>query len=146
MKLIDILNEVRPQQLDLLQFVKNNKEEIAQLNPQFTKIIMNNGESRWTLEEFTEGEYFSSYENEGYTEDKFIKDWNTYNPEVVLLGEELATVFITNQPLPLQFANTLTSNDEVFFGTRQNPVNAFKKYVVNGRSLYIVWGIPDPGS
>ena len=131
---------------DLLVFVKNNKEEISKLNPGFENIIMENGEEILTPNLWTEEDYFSSYEEQGYTYDKFKEDWGKYNPIIITLGEELSTVFITDKELPIYFANTLTGNDLVFFGSISNPKNSFKKYNVNGKSLYIVWGIPDPGS
>jgi hypothetical protein len=131
---------------NLFQFVKDNKEQIANLNPEFTEIIMDSGVSKLTPNLWDEEDYFSGYEDEGYSYDRFMKDWKTYNPEVIVLGDELASVFVTDKALPKEFANTLSSNDEVFFGSKKNTNNAFKKYNVSGKTLYIVWGISDPGS
>ena len=47
---------------------------------------------------------------------------------------------------PKNIGNTLSSNDLVFFGSIVNPNEAFKECVVNGKTLYIAFGIPDPGS
>ena len=132
---------------DLLTFVKNNKEEITKLNPNFEDIINSYGIDVLTPDSWNKEDYYSAYEDKGYTYEKFMEDWNKYNPTVIMLGEELETVFITDKPISsLEFANTLTGNDLVFFGSINNPKNAFKEYKVNGKILYIVWGIPDPGS
>jgi hypothetical protein len=141
-----VLNEITVNTPSLFQFVKINKKEIAKLNPEYEKIIMNSGIEKLSPDLWTEEDYYSSYEDKGYSYDEFMKDWNIYNPEVIMLGEELATVFVTDKPLPKEFANTLSGNDTVFYGTEENKNNAFKKYNVAGKTLYIVWGIPDPGS
>jgi hypothetical protein len=130
---------------DLLTFVKNNKEEIASLNPEFEDIINSEGVELLTPDVWTEEDYSSAYQ--GYTYERFMNDWNKFNPTIVVLGDELATVFVTDKPIPsLEFANTVTGNDLLFFGTSPNKQNAFKKYNLNGKNLYIVFGIPDPGS
>ena len=140
--------KVEKPKTNLLDFVTKNKEKIASLNPDYTDVILNSREgiTPLTPDLWSEEDYYSAYEDEGYTYDRFRQDWNKYNPSIVMLGEELGTVFVTDIPLPLEFANTLTGNDSVYFGARKNPSNAFKKYEINDRTLYIVWGIPDPGS
>ena len=126
-------------------FVKNNKQEIALLNPDFTDIIMDNGEEKLNKNSI-DPEYLEETAYPDYTYKDFIKDWKTYNPEVIVLGEELASVFVVNVSLPLKFANVLTSNDYTFFGTKPNYENALKPYTVDNKKIYITWGIPDPGS
>jgi len=126
-------------------FVKNNKQEIALLNPDFTDIIMNNGEEKLNKNSI-DPEYLEETAYPDYTYKDFIKDWKTYNPEVIVLGEELASVFVVNVFLPLKFANVLTSNDYTFYGTEPNYENALKPYTVDNKKIYITWGIPDPGS
>lgn len=126
-------------------FVKNNKQEIASLNPVFTDIIMNNGESKLDIKSI-DPEYLEETAYPDYTYKDFIKDWKLYNPEVIVLGEELMSVFVVNMSLPLEFANVLTSNDYTFFGTKPNLENALEPYNVAGKKIYITWGISDPGS
>jgi|694.fasta_scaffold03317_27 hypothetical protein len=123
-------------------FVKNNKQEIASLNPVFTDIIMNSGEEKLDRKSI----YLEDIAYPDYTYEDFIKDWKLYNPEVIVLGDELMSVFVVNMSLPLKFANVLTSNDYTFFGTRPNSENALKPYTVANKKIYITWGIPDPGS
>ena len=126
-------------------FVKDNKQEIASLNPEFTDIIMNSGEIKLDKKSIYP-EYLEDTAYPDYTYEDFIKDWKLYNPEVIVLGDELMSVFIVNMSLPLKFANVLTSNDYTFFGTGPNLENALKPYTVANKKIYITWGIPDPGS
>ena len=112
------------------------------LNPVFTDIIMNSGEEKLDRKSI----YLEDIAYPDYTYEDFIKDWKLYNPEVIVLGDELMSVFVVNMSLPLKFANVLTSNDYTFFGTRPNSENALKPYTVANKKIYITWGIPDPGS
>ena len=146
-RLMELAGLVGENNDDLLEFVKNNKNQIAALNPNFTQVIKENDVELITPDIWSKEDYFSAYEDQGYTYEKFLEDWNTFKPTIVACGIELSTVFITDKPITsMMFANTVTGNDAVFFGTIPNKKNAFKKYEVNGKTLYIVWGIPDPGS
>jgi len=139
---------------ELFDFVQENINEIIDLSefdfmrdwfdtPSGGPISMMNDPSEFG---FNGVDYFSAYEEtDGYNFEAFKADWDKYNPNVVMVGYELETIFITDQKLPKLFGNTLSSNDLVFFGW-VNQKEAFKEYVVNGKTLYIVFGIPDPGS
>jgi len=140
---------------ELFDFVQENINEIIDLSefdfmkdwfdtPSGGPISMMDDPSEFG---FNGVDYFSAYEEtDGYDFEAFKADWDKYNPNVVMVGYELSTIFITDQKLPKLFGNTLSSNDLVFFGSIVNPNEAFKEYVVNGKTLYIAFGIPDPGS
>ena len=129
---------------NLKDFVEKNIDEIKELRPNFFYENMGLDIDTVSPNMWSEDDFDSAYED--YTYEDFINDWGKYRPTIVMVGEELNTVFITDKELPLKFANTVTANDSLAYGMRINNNNAFIKYMVNGRLLYIVWGIPDPGS
>ena len=134
-----------PPNISLKDFVKIHLEDIAQLNPEFTKIILDYPNiGQLTLDNFYPEDFSEAYED--YSYEDFVNDWKKYNPNIILAGDELATVFITDKPLPTKFANTLTSNDYSDYMMGSNNKNAFIEYPFKGKKLYITWGIPDPGS
>ena len=148
-KLINLLKETKVAQpgmvgASFLNWVIKNKQEIANINPNFTEIIMNNDGSLLDSSFWTEDDYYSAYEEYSYTD--FMEDWKKYKGSIVMLGEELSSVFIYAIDLPMPFINVATGNDSTFFGSRPNERKASKKYKVNGVNLYIVFGINDPGS
>jgi hypothetical protein len=136
-------------QNELLDFVKANIDEIIRLSgfdfmdPENTPINVMDPKLIWSKED-----YFSAYEETaGYDFEAFMADWDKYNPNVVMVGYELDTIFITDQKLPKLFGNTLSANDLIFFGSMVNEDEAFKwESEINGKMLYMVFGIPDPGS
>jgi hypothetical protein len=151
MKLKQLYNEVKLIKYytyqGLFDYCTTNKQKIADLNPYYTRIIMDNDINilknlNWM---WSEDEFDSPYPD--YSWNDFVKDFNKYEGSIAMLGEELATVFVTFNPtLPQRYAATVTSNDLLFFGNIPNKKNPFKKHNIDGKDIYIVWGIPDPGS
>jgi len=127
----------------LINFCEQNKQEISSLNPYYKEVILENPVE--LLDKgFWEDDEETSYDD--YTQEDFMNDWDKYEGTIAMMGEELSTCFVTTIPLPQRFACVATGNDLVFFGTRSNNNNPFKEYEIQGRKIYIVWGIPDPGS
>jgi hypothetical protein len=138
-KLTNILQEItissNLREGALLSFVKNNLEEISKLNDGRYEEIIHEGDEPILLgDDFWHADdYHQAYEDYPYEE--FIKDWKKYKGSIVICGEELSTVFISGEKLPQRFAAVATANDMVFWGTRPNPHNPFKEYIVNGRKF-----------
>jgi len=138
-------------QNELLDFVKANIDEIIRLSgfdfmdPEDTPIDVMSDPNEYG---FSKEDYFSAYEEtDGYDFEAFKADWDKYNPNIIMVGYELDTIFITDQKLPKLFGNTLSANDLIFFGSMVNEDEAFKwESEINGKMLYMVFGIPDPGS
>jgi hypothetical protein len=63
-----------------------------------------------------------------------------------MVGDELDTMFITDQDLPREFGNVIVGADYVFFGSIVNMSKQLEPFEVNGKTLYISFIIPDPGS
>ena len=76
-----------------------------------------------------------------------VKEYlDKHNPEYVVVGEEFSTIFITDVEHPPMIANWMTGNDLYFFSSRVQTEGQAREYEVNGKKLYITWGIPDAGS
>lgn len=85
-------------------------------------------------------------ETTGLTPD-IIKSYIEENdPHYVIVGEEFSSIFITDVNHPPLISNWMTWNDEYFFGCKVHDAGQAREYEVNGKKLYITWGIPDPGS
>ncbi len=150
-KLANILKEIRINNINkpglvgapFLDWVKLHKQEIANINPDYTSTIINNDEQLVNSSWWTEDDYYSDYPD--YTYSDFINDWKKYEGSIVALGAELSSVFVSRIDLPPPFINVATSNDIVFNGSTPNTEKASQRYVVDNRELYLVFGIPDPG-
>jgi len=95
-----------------------------------------------------DGYYMSEeYQKEtGLTPD-IVKEYVAkHDPQYVVCGEEFNTIFITDVNHPPMISNWLTWNDEYFFGSKIHTEGQAREYEVNGKKLYITWGIADPGS
>jgi len=76
-----------------------------------------------------------------------VKEYvNKHDPQYVVCGEEFNSIFITDVNHPPLIANWMTWNDEYFFGSKIHSEGQAREYEVNGKKLYITWGIADPGS
>ena len=96
-----------------------------------------------------EDSYYMSeeYQKEtGLTPD-IVKEYVAkHDPQYVVCGEEFSSIFITDINHPPMISNWMTWNDEYFFGSKTHTEGQAREYEVNGKKLYITWGIPDPGS
>ena len=95
-----------------------------------------------------DGYYMSEeYQKEtGLTPDIAKEYVAKHDPHYVVCGEEFNTIFITDVDHPPMISNWLTWNDEYFFGSKIHTEGQAREYEVNGKKLYITWGIADPGS
>jgi hypothetical protein len=133
-----------PKRGTLLKWCENNKESISKLNPDYEEVILESEVYLMDISYWTEDDFNSPYENYNYQ--MFQEDWNKYEGTVVIMGEELASCFLTFFELPLEFANIVTGNDYGFFGARINNQNSFIPQQIGSMSFYMTFGIPDPGS
>jgi len=96
-----------------------------------------------------EDSYYMSeeYQKEtGLTPD-IVKEYVAkHDPQYVVCGEEFNSIFITDVNHPPMISNWMTWNDEYFFGSKTHTEGQAREYEVNGKKLYITWGIADPGS
>jgi len=146
---------------NLLDFVKDNMEVIRTLKDDYLKQC---GYGKYSLsvydminqidvmdisnfEQFGFDEVdFGPTAYEHYTHELFVNDWNKFKPTFVMVGDELDTMFITDQDLPREFGNVIVGADYVFFGSIVNMSKQLEPFEVNGKTLYISFTIPDPGS
>jgi len=76
-----------------------------------------------------------------------VKEYvNKHDPQYVVCGEEFNSIFITDVNHPPLIANWMTWNDLYFFDSKIHTEGQAREYEVNGKKLYITWGIADPGS
>lgn len=69
-----------------------------------------------------------------------------HDPQYVVCGEEFSSIFITDVNHPPLIANWMTWNDLYFFGSKVHSEGQAREYEINGKKLYITWGIADPGT
>ena len=82
----------------------------------------------------------------GLTPDMMKKYLDENDPHYVVCGEEFSSIFITDVNHPPTISNWMTWNDEYLFGCKVHTESQAREYEVNGKKLYITWGIADPGS
>ena len=82
----------------------------------------------------------------GLTPDMVREYLDENDPHYVVCGEEFSSIFITDVNHPPMISNWMTWNDEYFFGSKMHDQGQAREYVVNGKTLWITWGIADPGS
>jgi len=82
----------------------------------------------------------------GLTPDMMRKYLDENDPHYVVCGEEFSSIFITDVNHPPLIANWMTWNDLYFFDSKIHTEGQAREYEVNGKKLYITWGIADPGS
>lgn len=76
-----------------------------------------------------------------------VKEYvNKHDPQYVVCGEEFNSIFITDVNHPPLIANWMTWNDLYFFSSKIHSKGQAREYEVNGKKLYITWGIADPGT
>jgi len=76
-----------------------------------------------------------------------VKEYvNKHDPQYVVCGEEFNSIFITDVNHPPLIANWMTWNDLYFFSSKIHSEGQAREYEVNGKKLYITWGIADPGT
>ena len=144
--------------MELIDFIKANRLAIAEA-------AMKKGVSEDWREQLVNGDIdiidikeqrvYNGWEEEfddeyekvtGLTVD-IVKQYLDDNcPKYVVVGEELASIFITDVEHPEMMSNWMTMNDEAFFGVYYNNKGQAEVFEVNGKKLFITFGIPDPGS
>lgn len=82
----------------------------------------------------------------GLTPDTMRKYLDENDPHYVVCGEEFSSIFITDVNHPPMISNWMTWNDEYFFGSKTHTEGQARECEINGKKLYITWGIADPGS
>lgn len=76
-----------------------------------------------------------------------VKEYVTkHDPQYVVCGEEFSSIFITDVNHPPLISNWMTWNDLYFFSSKIHSEGQAREYEINGKKLYITWGIPDPGT
>ena len=146
---------------ELLEFVKQNMDVIRDLKSNYLSEYCFEGECHLSVDDminqtdvmddpeeygFSKIDYHSCYVSDGYTYEVFRDDWNEIQPNIIMVGDELDTMFITDQDLPMYLGNTITYSSEIFFGSVMNNNKSLQPFEVNGKTLYISFIIPDPGS
>jgi len=111
---------------------------VAQLDVMRVKEFMCDEDQYYMDEEYRE--------TTGLTPDIVKEYLDKHDPKYVVCGEEFSSIFITDIDHPPMIANWMTSNDLYFFSSKIHNIGQAREYEVNGKKLYITWGIPDPGS
>ena len=166
--------------MDLLNFVKDNRQEIANLckvpppivekslfsdiSEQMYDVMAGNEMKMWNGDTWVaklhvdrvrdyrgveEEDFYMDEEYQkatGLTPDMMRKYLDENDPHYVVFGEEFSSIFITDVDHPAMISNWMTWNDEYFFGCKVHNQGQAREYVVNGKKLWITWGIADPGS
>ena len=166
--------------MDLLNFVKDNRQEIANLckvpppivekslfsdiSEQMYDVMAGNEMKMWNGDTWVaklhvdrvmdyrgveEEDFYMDEEYQkatGLTPDMMRKYLDENDPHYVVCGEEFSSIFITDVDHPAMISNWMTWNDEYFFGCKVHNQGQAREYVVNGKKLWITWGIADPGS
>ena len=166
--------------MDLLNFVKDNRQEIANLckvpppvvekslfsdiSEHMYDVMAGNEMKMWNgntwvaklhvdrVRDYRGVEEEDFYMDEEYqkatglTPDMMRKYLDENDPYYVVCGEEFSSIFITDVDHPAMISNWMTWNDEYFFGCKVHNQGQAREYVVNGKKLWITWGIADPGS